>query len=115
MSAYGVWPQSTTRYRWAAADSREASVAWFRNYYRCAGCGLEWTDDWSCMCDDDCPHCGARHMSPYESEDRTEVVESRWKAFVVLRSPDTAEHTANYEEVGRFATREEAESYLQSI
>jgi hypothetical protein len=21
------------------------------------------------MCDDDCPYCGARHMSPYESED----------------------------------------------
>ena len=42
-------------------------MAWFRNYYRCARCAYEWTDEWSAMCDDDCPHCGARHMSPYKS------------------------------------------------
>jgi predicted nucleic acid-binding Zn-ribbon protein len=44
-------------------------MAWFRNFYRCARCEHEWTDEWSAMCDDDCPHCGARHMSPYESEE----------------------------------------------
>jgi rubrerythrin len=44
----------------------------FRNYYRCASCGFEWTDVWSCQCDDDCPQCGARHMSPYKSEDEEE-------------------------------------------
>ena len=42
---------------------------WFRNYYRCERCGHEWEDEWSCMCDDDCPECGARHMSPYKSDD----------------------------------------------
>jgi DNA-directed RNA polymerase subunit RPC12/RpoP len=41
----------------------------FQNFYRCASCGHEWTDIWSATCDDDCPHCGARHMSPYKSED----------------------------------------------
>jgi hypothetical protein len=41
----------------------------FRNYYRCAECGCEWTDVWPAQCDDDCPWCGARHMSPYKSED----------------------------------------------
>jgi hypothetical protein len=41
----------------------------FRNYYRCVGCCYEWEDVWSATCDDDCPQCGARHMSPYESED----------------------------------------------
>lgn len=41
----------------------------FRNFYRCARCGHEWSDEWSAMCDDDCPQCGARHMSPYRSED----------------------------------------------
>lgn len=41
----------------------------FRNFYRCAECGREWTDVWSAQCDDDCPHCGARHMSPHKSED----------------------------------------------
>ena len=44
-------------------------MAWFCNYYRCARCNREWTDEWSATCDDDCPHCGARHMSPYRSED----------------------------------------------
>src|SRR5712692_2821670 len=44
-------------------------MALFRNYYRCAECDRTWTDVWSATCDDDCPHCGARHMSPYKSED----------------------------------------------
>jgi DNA-directed RNA polymerase subunit RPC12/RpoP len=44
-------------------------MAWFRNFYRCARCNRTWTDEWSATCDDDCPHCGARHMSPYKSED----------------------------------------------
>ena len=43
-------------------------MAWFRNYYQCARCGHTWTDEWSAMCEDDCPHCGARHMTPYKSE-----------------------------------------------
>ena len=41
----------------------------FRNYYHCDECGHDWEDEWSCMCDDDCPACGARHWSPYKSED----------------------------------------------
>jgi hypothetical protein len=27
----------------------------FPQHYRCASCGFEWTDVWSCQCDDDCP------------------------------------------------------------
>ena len=41
----------------------------FRNFYRCGDCGHEWRDEWSCMCDDDCPECGSRHWTPYKSED----------------------------------------------
>ena len=37
-------------------------MALFRNFYRCARCGHEWTDEWSATCDDDCPHCGAHHF-----------------------------------------------------
>lgn len=47
-------------------------MAWFRNYYRCARCGHSWTDEWTATCDDDCPQCGARHMSPQRSEDLEE-------------------------------------------
>ena len=44
-------------------------MALFRNFYRCDRCEHEWTDVSSATCDDDCPACGARHMSPYKSED----------------------------------------------
>ncbi len=39
------------------------------NHYRCDQCGHEWSDEWECAVDDDCPSCGARHISPTESED----------------------------------------------
>ena len=42
----------------------------FRNFYRCPTCGAEWTDVWPAQCDG--PHCGARHISPYKSEDPEE-------------------------------------------
>jgi DNA-directed RNA polymerase subunit RPC12/RpoP len=44
-------------------------MAWFRNYYRCDRCGGTWADEWPATCDDDCPHCGARHISQHKSED----------------------------------------------
>ena len=28
-------------------------MAWFLNYYMCDRCNSPWTDEWSCMCDDD--------------------------------------------------------------
>jgi hypothetical protein len=41
----------------------------FRNYYRCAACGCEWTFVWWSRCQDECPWCEACCMSPYKSED----------------------------------------------
>lgn len=41
----------------------------FRNFYRCPQCETEWEDEWDSTCDDDCPACGMRHISPYKSED----------------------------------------------
>ena len=41
----------------------------FTNHYECPRCGHHWSDTWSCTCDDDCPACGCRHISPTESED----------------------------------------------
>lgn len=85
-------------------------MAWFRNYYECARCHHDWTDEWSCMCDDDCPACGARHMSPYESDDLTEVSEWRPGEIVLLRSPDSAEHLPDYREVAAFSIRSSGQS-----
>ncbi|WP_162800440.1 hypothetical protein [Acidibrevibacterium fodinaquatile] len=45
------------------------SVNHFVNHYECDRCGRKWTDIWSAMCDDDCPSCGAQHVSPYRSDD----------------------------------------------
>ena len=90
------------------------TVAWFRNHYICESCDTTWTDEWSCTCDDDCPHCGARHMSPFKSDDLTEIIEEDGKRFVVLWSPETAEHDPDYRELGRFATRRDAEAFLAS-
>jgi hypothetical protein len=87
-------------------------MAWYANHYSCERCGRDWTDEWSCMCDDDCPHCGSRHYSPEDSEDLTEVIERDGADFVVLRSPDTAEDDPDYKEIGRFPTEEAARAFL---
>jgi len=87
-------------------------MAWFANHYRCARCERTWRDEWSCMCDDDCPHCGARHMSPYVSEDLTEVIEQGPSGFTAFRSSDAAEHHPDYQELGRFTTLKQAKDFL---
>jgi hypothetical protein len=89
-------------------------MAWFLNYYICGRCYSTWTDEWSCTCDDDCPHCGARHMSPAESDDLTTVIEQDGKAFIVLWSPETAEHDPAYCELGSFPTQKQAEAFVAS-
>jgi hypothetical protein len=38
------------------------------NYYRCPDCNIEWQDEWSCACDDECPVCAISY-SPYMSVD----------------------------------------------
>jgi hypothetical protein len=89
-------------------------MAWFCNYYQCPRCGCKWTDNWSCMCDDDCRRCGNRHISPYDSDDLTEIIARRGPSFVVLRSPKSAEHSADYAEVGAFPTLEQAAVFLET-
>jgi hypothetical protein len=51
-------------------------------------------------------------MSPYDSDDLTEVISERNGEFIVMWSPETAEHEAGYRELGRFTTRAEAEAFL---
>ena len=67
-------------------------MAWFLNFYRCDRCERIWTDEWSCTCDDECPRCGARDMSPFNSEDLTEVVGRHGGEFIAFRSPSSAVH-----------------------
>lgn len=48
-----------------------AEAQWFVNYYVCSNCGERWQDEWSAMCDDDCPACGVSN-SPVRSESKRE-------------------------------------------
>jgi len=89
-------------------------MAWFLNFYRCAECKRIWTDEWSCTCDDECPHCGARDMSPFDSENLTDLVAQEGNEFVAIHSPCSAEDKPNYRELGRFKTHAEAEEFLAS-
>jgi DNA-directed RNA polymerase subunit RPC12/RpoP len=93
----------------------DSAMAWFLNFYRCDHCKRRWTDEWSCMSDDECPHCGSRDMTPFRSEDLTELVEQDGDEFVAIRSPDTAEHDPDYRELGRFPSLEKAEEFLASV
>jgi hypothetical protein len=54
-------------------------------------------------------------MSPFESQNLTELIEQDGKEFVAIRSPDTAEHDPDYREIGRFPTHEQAEDFLASV
>lgn len=89
-------------------------MAWFLNFYRCKRCRKVWTDEWSCTCDDECPHCGFRDMSPFNSEDLTELIVQEGDKFIVLRSSKDAEDDPDYEELGRFATPDAAKEFLRS-
>ena len=41
----------------------------FINHYHCPSCGTDWHDRHTSQVNDDCPSCGARHISPVDSED----------------------------------------------
>jgi hypothetical protein len=51
-------------------------------------------------------------MSPYNSDDLTAMIVPDGSDFIVLWSPETAEHQADYRELGRFTGRAEAEAFL---
>jgi hypothetical protein len=53
-------------------------------------------------------------MTPFRSEDLTELVVEEDGKFVVLRSSEEAEDDPDYEELGRFPTREAAKDFLRS-
>lgn len=55
------WPE-------ANEDGREEERQ-FLNHYNCPSCAHEWSSEWSATCDDECPECGARHISPTTSEE----------------------------------------------
>jgi hypothetical protein len=51
-------------------------------------------------------------QTPYTSGSQSAVIEREDGQFVVLWSPETAEHKPDYRELGRFVTRAEAEVFV---
>jgi hypothetical protein len=51
-------------------------------------------------------------MSPFKSDDLTEVIESRGEQFVVLVSSRAAGHSPDYAELAIFPTYYQAQFYL---
>ena len=90
-------------------------MAWFNNHYQCCRCDRTWESEWSCMCDDECPFCGERDMTPAYSEDLTVVIEQGRKGFVLLKSPEDAEHDPAYAEVARFDSLDAAAAHLAGL
>lgn len=88
-------------------------MAWYLNHYHCGDCGTAWGDEWSCCCDDECPECGSRDWSPFKSDDLTEIVCEEDGAFVVYRSPDSAEHKPQYAPVSRFSNAQLANRFVR--
>lgn len=89
-------------------------MAWYRNHYECYRCAYVWEDEWSCEVDDDCPACDARHVSAHDSDDLTYMIEEQSGCFVVLRSPPTAGHEPDYEEVIVFLELWWAQAYIDA-
>ena len=111
-NSLGPYDSGLTGNAQTSLTNTSEQMAWFLNYYLCERCEMTWTDEWSCMCDDDCPRCGARHMSPYKSDDLTTVVKPDGDKFVVLWSPESAEDEPDYRELGWFPSRKQAEAFL---
>ncbi len=86
-------------------------MVWLLSRYVCFECEYEWADEWSCGCDDECPACEARDISPIDSEDLTVIVEEERQCFIVYFSPESAEDDPEYVEVGRFLTEDLARSF----
>lgn len=78
-------------------DSEGEPIVW-ENNYKC-DCGEEWTDEWSCQCNDRCPGCNAEiepHTSNWIGPEGEEVSELWFDATFETTAPnqETAEQAA---------------------
>jgi rubrerythrin len=67
-SIAGVEKMGSEEWKRSRLPVDHVELKW-RNHYKCPKCSHEWTDEWDSQCDDDCPNCGERHISPTDSED----------------------------------------------
>lgn len=84
-------PASSAAASHAEAGDEDENEGKYLNHYRHADCpkqpGITWTDTWSCMCNDECPACGAE-IEPEHSEDLEAADESTEKVSASAYSDD---------------------------
>lgn len=51
-------------------DYQHEPERWFRIVYECPECGYEWSEEWSCACDSECPNC---HTGDITAKDWEEI------------------------------------------
>ena len=55
-SAYRDWIGERLPLTSSTNSERSDVMPWFRKHHTCP-CGLEWWDEWDCLCNDRCPDC----------------------------------------------------------
>jgi hypothetical protein len=50
-------------------------------------------------------------MEATRSDDLTTIIEREGDVFILLRSPESAEHDPDYQELGRFKTERQAKRF----
>lgn len=99
--------EQQTSYDSGSQNARAWTERWVKDWLFCPNCGHKNITQFAAMCDDDCPMCGERHMSPIKSSDLTEILKPYDGAFAIFRSDDSAEHLPNYRVVEIFGTYNE--------
>jgi len=52
---------------WLGPVDTDGRPCRFLNHYECSECGTEWSDQWSCQCNDECPKCLSKNMLSLEN------------------------------------------------
>jgi hypothetical protein len=83
-------------------DNASLLVGYFVKQHVCPGCSAEWTDEWSCECNDRCPECDLE-SSPVSSIDLSRpLCEEDYlraaRAMAITRQSVTDEQARDYAE-----------------
>ena len=71
-------------------------MAWFVKYYNHDECDVEWSDEWSCACNDRCPVCDAE-IEPYDWRNLSILIRNNLSGgYIVLVSAPEASDNPDY-------------------
>ena len=53
----------------AKQDVHSTEAVWVRAFYECPRCGHRWMSVWDSATDEECPECDLRDITPFHSEE----------------------------------------------